>query len=1231
MPIARAAIRRHDTSPSEALRRLPNPPSRRRLHSAPLCCLSQLFWVEFVPPGRYNVQFTMAGDANALPIGQQINLPGHFSGNVTLEAARRLTSGYECRVRLSDGTLEEAIISDEEAASLTGIAIDGAKPSVANPEDVRLLVESTRIRLAYAHDKHFAVSLSGIQTFPHQIEAVYLRMVPQPRLRFLLADDPGAGKTIMAGLLIKEMKLREAIDRVLILSPSPLTIQWQDEMLRWFGEPFDIIFSAVDQQQLTNPWQRSNQVIASIDYAKQDDVRERVWQQRWDLVIIDEAHKCSAYTKSSTGRGDETQKTKRYQLAEQLSEQADHVVLLTATPHHGDDDRFAHFIRLIDRDLFPEPHRLGEKATQLRREVLQLGPDCPWALRRLKEDLKDLQGRRLFPDRKAKTMMFRLNRNEYELYKAVTAYINEFLPQASGRKKHSVALARTVLQRRLASSTMAIYESIRRRAEKQDALLKELEVLSPAQRARRLAQLQGRLADAEQDEDDLDESQRDDLANEITAAVELDQLRSEVAALQELLARAKRVRDEANDSKLAKLKEALATAEFHELTEGKGKLLVFTEHRDTLNHLRYHLEKWGYTTCQIHGGMNPHERKRAQEEFRTAKQICVATEAAGEGINLQFCRLMINYDMPWNPTRLEQRLGRIHRIGQKQTVYAFNFVAAESEEGQPVIEGQILERLLTKLEQMRTVLADRVFDVIGEVLSINEVNLPEMLREVAHDPRRLEEYLDQIESVDPQRLLQYEKATGIALARANVDFSAFQRANVEAEERRLMPRYVEAQFLQAAAKVGLKLEPRADGLWRIEHVLADLRSDRLQAVRQLGKPQSNYRKVTFHKEHLDQEQHLDATLVGPGHPLYAAVDEKLNEMLRSVVGSATFYVDSAAEEPYRLHFFEISVRGQNSKGEPQVLHGELVSVREELSNASDRFSVVPADSLIDLPALTVVPDTGKAVDSSPAADFLKGTYQSERRQACHQERQHFVEVCKDYLKKSFTARIRASQDRVMALRAREAASPEVALARQRAENDLADLKRTETERMSALERLSIARHGPVRHIASATVLPAAEATGTNLTDLLGDLDPDVKRKCELAAEDVVIAYEKQRGWETERVGHLKIGFDIRSLGPTHPEIGFRDPVDGVRRIEVKGRAKGKHIRLTTNEWYKAVQLGDTYWLYVVWNPLDDPDPTPLIVRNPAAQLDHAKKEVVAARYFDIPAAAIEAAASEAKR
>ncbi len=1154
-----------------------------------------------------------------LPIGHRITLPGHFDVPVILEDARPVGSSYECRVRLPDGTLDEAIISADEARTLAGIDLGPA--GAARPVDaekMRLLIESARIRLAYAYDQQFAVSLSGIRTLPHQVEAVYQRMLPQPRLRFLLADDPGAGKTIMAGLLVKELKLREAVERVLILCPAPLTIQWQDEMLRWFGESFDIIFAAVDQQQLVNPWQRSSQVISSIDYAKQPEVRDRVWQQKWDIVIVDEAHKCSARTTSGgQGREPKVEATRRYELAAKLTALADHVVLLTATPHHGDEDRFAHFLRLIDPDLFPEPHRYERQAVAVRQSVFQLGKECPWALRRLKEDLRDVRGRRLFPDRHAKTVTFRVNSEEYALYKAVTAYINQFLPQQSGQRRSSAALARTVFQRRLASSTSAIHESLRRRLQKQQDLLEELEGLSPAQRARRLAAIQGRLPDSEQDEDDLDDATRDQVIDEYTAALELDQLRAETAALRDLVDQARRVRERANDSKLAALKNCLKEAQFTELKDGRGKLLLFTEHRDTLNYVRENLERWGYTTCEIHGGMNPHERKRSQEDFRTASQICVATEAAGEGINLQFCHLMINYDMPWNPTRMEQRLGRIHRIGQDRDCYAFNFVAIESEDGQPIIEGRILHRLLEKLDRMSDALEGRVFDVIGEVLSLNDVNLPEMLREAAYDPRRLDEYLDQIERIDPEKLREYERATGIALARASVDFTSFQSRNLEVEERRLMPRYVEAQFVAAAREVGLRMEPRADGLWRVEHVPADLRSDRLQSVRRLGKAEPAYRKLTFHKAHVEQDAHLDAVLLGPGHPLYAAVDEKLAERLTDTIGGVAVYVDPLTAGPYRLHFFEIAVRGRDTKGQDVSLHGEVVAVREE----SGRFEVVPADMLLNLPAHASPPSALDVVDSHAAADFLKSSYQLDCRSRVQKEREHFASVCRDYLVRSFDARLKRAQERVMELMARERESPEVALARQRAEQELAEVERSRAERLAGLDRLAVARTGPVRHLGTAVVLDPHTAADSQLAALADEMDPNVRRQSELAAEDRAVAHEEAQGWICKRVGHMKIGFDVRSHR-------LRDPATGeieVKRIEVKGRVRGQPVRLTTNEWYHAQQLAETYWLYVVWDPLG-PTPELEIVHNPAACLDHAKKEILAARFYELSADAIKAVA-----
>lgn len=231
-----------------------------------------------------------------LPIGQRVELPGHFDTPVVLEDARALgprgSGTYECRVRLPDGSLDEVVISAAEAVALAGEAREPVRATrPVDAERLRLLVGSARLRLAYAYDPHFAVSISGIRTLPHQIEAVYRRMLPQPRLRFLLADDPGAGKTIMAGLLIKELKLREAIERILILCPAPLTIQWQDEMLRWFGEPFEIIFGAVDQHLAETYWLyvvwdplgqaelvRVRNPAAVLDHAKREIVAARFFE-----------------------------------------------------------------------------------------------------------------------------------------------------------------------------------------------------------------------------------------------------------------------------------------------------------------------------------------------------------------------------------------------------------------------------------------------------------------------------------------------------------------------------------------------------------------------------------------------------------------------------------------------------------------------------------------------------------------------------------------------------------------------------------------------------------------------------------------------------------------------------------------------------------------------------------------------------------------------------------------
>lgn len=1144
----------------------------------------------------------------SLLIGRTVRLEGHFTRPVTVEAARSLGAGILVRVRTEQGRLEEVVLAEEEFARILQV-LPATRPVPA--DDLLLLLESWRIRLAYAYDPYFAVSLSGIQPLPHQLEAVYDRMLPQARLRFLLADDPGAGKTIMAGLLFKELKMRGLVERVLVIVPAALTIQWQDDLLRFFGEYFVVINAENDKWQLGNLWQRESQVITSMDYAKRPEVRQRVWGADWDLVILDEAHKCSAYTRRSSHRAPEVEKTERYQLVEHFSHRPSlSLLFLTATPHQGDEDRFAHFLHLLDPDLFPEPHRFPEAERQTRRSVLAMGADCPWMVRRLKEDLRDFQGRRLFPNRHSRTVLFTLSPEEYGLYQAASDYLNRFLAGGSGRSRHSIALTRTVLQRRLASSTFAIYRSLQRRLERQQKLLEELEKLPPAEQRRRLLQIAGRLGDVEVDEGDLDEQERDALVDEMTAALRLDEIREEIAALRDLVAHAERVYSNAPDSKLNRLRDVLREAQFSELRDGRGKLLIFTEHRDTMEYLREHLSRWGYSTCAIHGGMNPHERKAAQEEFRTQAQVCVATEAAGEGINLQFCHLLINYDLPWNPARLEQRMGRIHRIGQTRDVYAFNFVAESSTDGQPVIEGKILKKLLDKLEQMRMVLgSDRVYDVIGQILSLNGVDLAEMLREAALYPGRLEDYVDRIERITPEKLREYEEKTGIALARAYVDLPRAQAELIRAEERRLMPEYVARQFLAAAARVGLRVEQRADGLWRVPYVPQDLRSEDLEAVRRFGKPDQEYRKITFHKEHLEQDRHLDAVLASPGHPLYAAVDEKLRRRLEPLLGGVACCQDPDAAGPYFLHMFETQLVGDYpSPG--TVLHAELVAVRER----DGRLEEVLPECILDL-----APYPGEFPDLPPVElwaveDFIRARVQINRRAELLRERERQYRIVRESLERAFEARILHAQRRAMDLRARyEEGQREVELALREAEKEVEDLERRREHKLAGLEGLRVVRAGPIRYLGSLYVLPALPSEETALWP-----SPEEKLVSEQAAMAYVMEYERKRGWEPEDVSGRNLGFDIRSLKPPDPLTGMRQ----VRHIEVKGRRRGMPVVLTENEWRKARQLRNTYWLYVVWNP-GGTDQELVCIPNPAEHLEPWAREVRTVSRYEIPAHAVE--------
>jgi hypothetical protein len=593
-------------------------------------------------------------------------------------------------------------------------------------------------------------------------------------------------------------------------------------------------------------------------------------------------------------------------------------------------------------------------------------------------------------------------------------------------------------------------------------------------------------------------------------------------------------------------------------------LLIFTEHRDTLSYLKENLEQWGYTTCEI-GGMSPMARKLAQKDFQLNRQICLATEAAGEGINLQFCRLMINYDLPWNPNRLEQRMGRIHRIGQKQDVYIFNFLAANT------VEGRVLEKILTKLEEIRGAMGDRVFDVVGQLLHLNDIRFEEMVREATYAKSSEEDILEQIERLDPKRLDELEQKTGVALATSHVDLSQIRRAqrqDYRSEEQRLMPRYIEEFFKRSCEFLNINLEVRADGLWRVPYLKEEFRSNNLDSVRRLGTAEKHYPKLAFYKEQLANPTHQDAELLSPGHPLFAAIAERLDiELNESVCAGSALFVDADATTPYRIYFFEVQVAGQQHNGKDSVIRASLCAVLEKASGELVLVSpdvlhdLAPADSMLEAQLQPPSPQ-----EQERSEQWIKVKVQVPMVKQEQDQRQRELQIRQDYLDQAMQAAIRDAQATQMKLAAKVAAGDETyRVARDSAQKKVKDLQERYRNRRHEMSHLKLVSFGRVTYLEAALVHPVIA-----LVEKMPGMrnDPEV----EAFAMEWLMEYERQRGWEPEDVSknHDGSGFDIRSVGAVDSETGIAP----VRRIEVKGRAQAnQEVSLTSNEWRKAQQLG----------------------------------------------------------
>ena len=1080
----------------------------------------------------------------------------------------------------------------------------------ADPSELKLVSEAYRINLAHLFDPYLAVRTSAIDPLPHQISAVYQNMLPKMPLRYVLADDPGAGKTIMAGLLVKEMLARGDLKRCLIVCPGNLVEQWQDELYRTFGLKFTILTNDLLEASVTrNAFKENDLCIARLDkLSRSEDVQALLKDTTWDLVVVDEAHKMSA-----TVFGGEVKYTKRYQLGQLLGETTENLLLMTATPHNGKPEDFQMFMALIDRDRFEGARHRKQKPRELTppdalihdvpENVFKPDFDVSDVMRRLvKEELLRFDGRPLFPERRAQTVTYTLSPAEADLYAMVTDYVTEEFNRADrldGKRKNSVGFALTILQRRLASSPEAIYQSLRRRRERLESRL--LEVRDQANGTGSYSAVFNQF-DEDFDEDDYTpeelEGMEDDVIDTASASATATELEAEIATLKVLERKANEVRMSGEDRKWDELSRLLQDNSDMFGPDGRReKLIVFTEHKDTLEYLATKIRQLlgsQDAVLTIKGGMPRDERHKAEELFKQDKnvRILVATDAAGEGINLQRAHLMVNYDLPWNPNRIEQRFGRVHRIGQTEVCHLWNLVAKETR------EGQVFDRLFQKLEEERTALGGRVFDILGRV-TFEDKPLRELLVEAIRygdrpDVRdRLNQVVDSSLDGDALRRLLEE----YALTSDVMDVHSVMKIKEDMERmeaRKLEPHFIEAFFVEAMRRLGGRISEREDGRYEVLEVPFSVRSHDMRIG--IADPVlRSYERICFEKGRVQVPGGVAADLVCPRHPLLDATVSVILEQSLGTLRQGAVLVDDdeTADTPRFLFYVESAIQDGTvlPDGTKKTVSRAVHFV--EIDYDGNTFDAGYAPYLDYRPATEAERTSMEAVfaeelgwlESDPdkiATDFAIRNIIPEH--IGEVRTRTLAQVAK--VQKAVDTRLRAEINywdyRAGELADREHAGKKNArLNSKQAERRANELAERLQRRMDQLDRQKQLSPMPPRVVGGALVVPASMLHESATTNPNGQsADAASKRKTELAAMDAIMAIERELGFAPRDVSEQRgIGYDILSRVPDDMRDGD-DPV--TRMVEVKGRiAGGDSITLTKNEILCGLNKPECWLLAIV--------------------------------------------------
>ena len=976
--------------------------------------------------------------------------------------------------------------------------------------------------------------------------------------------------------------MRGDIKRCLIVCPGNLAEQWQDELHRKFHLRFEILTNDRVESSVTgNIFMEMNFCIARLDkLSRSEALQEKLKIIDWDLIIVDEAHKMSA-----TVWGGEVRYTKRFQLGRLLSSITRHFLLLTATPHNGKDADFALFMSLIDADRFEGVKRDSQQAV-----------DVSDVMRRLvKEELLKFDGKPLFPERIAYTVNYDLSPMEARLYQEVTEYVQDGFNRAErleNERKNTVGFALTILQRRLASSPAAIYCSLDRRAKRLTQLLQEEKLKRRASEFRFDFKGYGDADDFDDAPSSEIEEAEDEMVAKASASQTIAEMEEEIRTLHRLTKMAGQVRASGEDRKWDELSRLLQ--ENKNIVGANGereKLIIFTEHKDTLYYLQEKISSLlgrAEAVVTIHGGMVRDERRKVEERFKQDKEVLVliATDAAGEGINLQRAHLMINYDLPWNPNRLEQRFGRIHRIGQTEVCYLWNLVAKETR------EGDVFQRLFGKLEEERKALGGKVFDILGK-LTFENKPLRELLIEAiryGNDPK-IREKLNTVMDSSLNRKKLKEILTERALTEDVMNPSTVSRIREDMERmeaRKLQPFFIESFFLAAFKSLNGRIYKREPGRYEITRVPFDIRNRDMQIG--FGEPVlSRYERICFDKEQANIPGLVPASFVTPGHPLLSAISDLVREKYGSDLKQGTIFIDDADDgEDFRILFYiENSIQDgvASGTGQRRVIskrvhfveikkNGEAVSagfapyLDYRAPNDDERNRVLSA-----LQQESWLKDDVEDIAVSFAIQNIIPNHLNEVRD----RKKVLLDKTESAVKERLTSEIQYWDFRANELREKESLGKRNAKlnadqAARRAEELTARLEKRLSE--IAQERKITAM--PPVVVGGALIVPKGWFVQNGNAET--NADAQSRAEIEKIAMHTVTAIEYELGYEPKDVSAEKCGYDIESLVPEK----LRDNGNCLRFIEVKGRcAEADTVTVSKNEILTALNKPDEYILAIV--------------------------------------------------